>query len=162
RPSDPEIDLQLSDTRAHIVDTTNIFAQKLGFDGIHYDIEPVINNDNHFLDLLSETRGAIGTEKLLSVATPNWVPIARVTDLLGAISDRPNVWWTTYYYQKISQYVDQIVAMMYNTGMPTAPMYEAAVQQETAHILRAVQRGSSKTQLIVGVASFDEAPSRAF
>lgn len=161
-PGDDEIDLALHPTRQQIAVTAANFTHGLGFDGIHYDIEPVQNNDSHFLDLLDETRTAIGRNSILSIATPNWVPIARVTEVFNSITNRRDVWWTTYYYQTVSRHVDQVVAMMYNTGMPTAPLYEAIVQQETAHILRDVEQGSAHTQVIIGIPTYTAVPSRAF
>ncbi len=161
-PGSAAIDLARSQTRAAIEQTAAIFTSKLGFDGVHYDIEPIPNNDNHFLDLLSETRSAIGPEKILSLSTPNWIPIARVTDVLQNLRNQPNVWWTTYYYQTVSRYVDQIVAMMYNTGMPTAPLYEMIVHQETAHILRSVQSAAPHTHVLIGIPTYSGPTSRAF
>lgn len=159
---DAEIDLAIHTTRQQIATTAAIFTHDLGFDGIHYDIEPVQNNDNHFLDLLDETRTAIGHSSILSIATPNWVPIARVTAVFNGITNRRDVWWTTYYYQTVSRHVDQVVAMMYNTGMPTAPLYEAIVEQETAHILRDVEQGSAHTRVIIGIPTYTAPPTRAF
>ena len=160
-PGADAIDIGLPTTRARITNTAALFTHAYGFDGIHYDIEPIPNNNSHFLDLLDETRQAIGPHKLLSIATPNWVPIARVADALHPIIDRGNAWWTTYYYLAVSSHVDQVVVMMYNTDMATAPLYEMIVQQETAHILRAVERGSASTQVIIGIPTFP-GTSRAF
>lgn len=162
QPGDPEIDLACSQTRDNIALTAANFTAKLGFDGVHYDIEPIPNNDNHFLDLLDATRAQIGPQKILSLSTPNWVPVARVTDVLQNLRNQPNVWWTTYYYQAVSRHVDQIVAMMYNTGMPTAPLYEMIVQQETAHILRSVQLAAPRTRVIIGIPTYTDPSSRAF
>src|SRR6185437_9101726 len=92
----------------------------------------------------------------------NWVPVARVTNVLQSLRDQPNVWWTTYYYQAVSRHVDQIVAMMYNTGMPTPPLYETIVQQETAHILHAVADAAPNTQVVIGIPTYTQPPSRAF
>ena len=161
-PSEDIIDLARSQTRDNIAATAAHFTDALGFDGIHYDIEPIPNNDNHFLDLLDATRASIGQGKILSLSTPNWIPVARVTDVLQTLRDQQNVWWTTYYYQAVSKHVDQIVAMMYNTGMPTAPLYELVVQQETAHILHAVAQASPRTQVIIGIPTYTQPPTRAF
>ncbi len=161
-PNEDVIDLARSQTRDNITTIAGIFTNALGFDGIHYDIEPVPNNDNHFLDLLDGTRARIGTGKVLSLSTPNWIPVARVTDVLQTLRNQPNVWWTTYYYGVVSKHVDQIVAMMYNTGMPTAPLYELVVQQETAHILRATAAASPTTRVIVAIPTYTQPPSRAF
>ena len=160
-PGDGQIDFSLPQTRAQIVQTAILFTNQLHFDGIHYDIEPILNNDNHFIDLLDETRQSMGTGKLLSIATPNWVPIARVADALRTVTSHGDAWWTTYYYLTVSRHVDQIVVMLYNTNMPTAPLYESIVQQETAHILRAVERGSASTEVIFGIPTYS-GDSRAF
>lgn len=161
-PNDPEIDISLPDTRARVVATSLVFTRDLGFDGVHFDLEPVPNNDNHFLDLLDETRQAIGPAKLISVAAPNWVPVARVADAINTVTGRFNTWWTTYYYRAVSLHCDQIVVMLYNTGMPTAPLYTALAQQETDHVVRAVQVASSHTKVIIGIPDFDAPSSRAF
>jgi hypothetical protein len=161
-PGSTAVDLARSQTRANIAATAALFTSRLGFDGVHYDIEPVPNNDPHFLDLLDTTRAQIGPGKILSLSTPNWVPVARVTNIIQSLRDQPNVWWTTYYYQAVSRHVDQIVAMMYNTGMPTAPLYETIVQQETAHILRSVALTAPHTQVLIGIPTYTDPPSRAF
>ncbi|MBA3823127.1 MAG: hypothetical protein H0X24_04365 [Ktedonobacterales bacterium] len=161
-PSEDIIDLARSQTRDNITETAELFTSKLGFDGIHYDIEPVPNNDNHFLDLLDATRQRIGAGKVLSLSTPNWIPVARVTDVLQTLRNQQNVWWTTYYYGTVSKHVDQIVAMMYNTGMPTAPLYELVVQQETAHILRTTATASPTTHVIIAIPTYTAPASRAF
>ncbi len=161
-PDGPQVDLSLSATRNTIVTTTAHFINDLGFDGVHYDLEPVPNNDNHFLDLLTETRAALRSGALISVAAPKWVPVARIDDLLRGITNRQDTWWTTYYYQRVSQLVDQIVVMMYNTGMPTPPLYEAMTEQETAHILRAVQSASAATTVLMGIPTYPGPNSRAF
>ena len=161
-PSEDIIDLSRSQTRDNITTTAHTFTDTLGFDGIHYDIEPVPNNDNHFLDLLDATRSSIGAGKMLSLSTPNWIPVARVTDVLQTLRNQENVWWTTYYYGAVSKHVDQIVAMMYNTGMPTAPLYELVVQQETAHILHTVAAASPTTRVIIAIPTYTQSPTRAF
>jgi hypothetical protein len=161
-PSEEVIDLTRSQTRDNIAATARTFTRAFGFDGIHYDIEPVPNNDNHFLDLLDATRTAIGLGKVLSLSTPNWIPVARVTDALQTVRNQQNVWWTTYYYGAVSKHVDQIVAMMYNTGMPTAPLYELVVQQETAHILHAVAAASPTTRVVIAIPTYTDPSSRAF
>ena len=159
--NDDDLDISQPAVRQLIANTAGIFTNTLAFDGIHFDIEPIPNNDNHFLDLLDETRTVIGKNHLISIATPNWIPIARVADVMEAVTNRTNVWWTTYYYLAVSQHVDQIVVMLYNTDMATAPLYQALVQQETAHVLRAVQRGSYQTHVIIGIPTF-KGSSRAF
>jgi hypothetical protein len=156
-----DVDISHSGIRAHIVTTAAYFRRSLGFDGIHYDIEPVPNNDNHFLDLLDETRAAMDPLAKISIATPNWIPLARAANGIQWVTGRQNDWWTTYYYLAVSQHVDQIVVMLYNTGMPTAPLYQLLVEQETAHVLRAVARGSTRAEVVIGIPTYS-GQSRAF
>lgn len=160
-PGDGQIDLAQPSIREAIANTSAVFTHALGFDGIHLDIEPVPNNDSHFLDLLATVRQHIGSTSILSIATPNWIPIARVADAEAAITNRVNVWWTTYYYQKVSSFVDQIVVMLYNTDMPTAPLYKLIVEEETAHVIRSVSRGSATTKVLIGIPTYTGS-SRSF
>jgi hypothetical protein len=159
--SDNDIDISLPGTQQNIADTAAIFTGKLGFDGVHLDIEPVLNNDRHFLDLLDVTRQAIGGNKILSIATPNWV-VARASEFIDGLTGHPNNWWTTYYFQVVSHHADQIVVMLYNTGMPTAPLYEALVQQETVHVLRDVQLAGSQASVLIGIPTYTGGTTRSF
>ncbi len=150
------LDISNSQTRANIVAEAQLFTQQLGFDGIHYDIEPVHNLDPHFIDLLIETRAAIGSHKMISVSAPKWAPAARVIPFVQAISGRGSAWWTSYYFLIVSSHVDQLVIMMYNTGLPTASLYEALVKQETAHILDANNSAAHPAQVLIGIPTYHD------
>ncbi len=154
QPGGSQIDISLSETRQRIADTAAIFTNTLDFDGAHLDIEPILNNDNHFLDLLDATRASMLPGKMLSIATPNWVPVARASEIFDDLTRHPDNWWTTYYFQAVSHHVDQIVVMLYNTSMPTAPLYEALVQQETANVLRDVRLAGANTAVIIGIPTY--------
>ncbi len=154
QPSDGVLNIALAATRKQIAATSAYFTHSLGFDGVHLDIEPIPNNDPHFLDLLSDIRQSIGPQPILSLSTPNWIAIARIAVLMSKFTDRDNYWWTTYYYRKVGQYANQIVVMLYNTDMPTAPLYEALVEQETAHIIRDVQFESPTTKVLIGLPTY--------
>lgn len=150
------LDLSNSQTRDNIIAGARLFTQNLGFDGIHYDIEPVHNLNPHFIDLLEDTREAIGTSKMISVSAPKWAPAARVIPFVQAISGRGTAWWTTYYFLIVSAHVDQLVVMMYNTALPTASLYETLVKQETAHILDANNQASRPAQVLMGIPTYHD------
>jgi hypothetical protein len=150
------LDISNSETRARIVNEARHFTQDLGFDGVHYDIEPIHNLNPHFLDLLDETRAAIGPEKLISVSAPKWAPAARVIPFVQAISGRGIAWWTTYYFLIVSSYVDQMVVMMYNTALPTASLYETFTKQETEHILDAANSALHPPQVLIGIPTYHD------
>ena len=150
------LDMSDAQTRSNIVAEARLFTQDLGFDGIHYDIEPIHNLNPHFIDLLDETRAAIGTGKMISISAPKWAPAARVIPFVQAVAGRGTAWWTTYYFLVVSSHVDQLVVMMYNTALPTASLYETLVKQETAHILDANNHASHPAQVLIGIPTYHD------
>ncbi len=152
-PANETVNLANSSVRAAIVATADGFVRRQGFDGVHYDIEPIQNNNAHFLDLLIETRAAFPPGALISVSTPKWAPNAHLADLLYR-AGRGGQWWTSYYYAAVAAHVDQLAVMAYDTGMPTAQAYEIFVQQETKHILAAVRTANRPPQVLIGVPTY--------
>lgn len=152
-PTDQVVNLADSSTRAAIVATATRFITQNGFDGVHYDIEPISNNNAHFLDLLIETRAALPKGAILSVSAQKWAPNAHIADLLYR-SGHAGQWWTSYYFAAVAAHVDQMAVMTYDTGMPTAGAYSLFVAQETKHILDAVNTAQTPPQLLVGVPTY--------
>jgi spore germination protein YaaH len=153
-PAESTVNLADSHVRAGIVQTAAHFVRDEGFGGIHYDIEPITNNNNHFLDLLTETRAALPAGALVSVSAQKWAPNAHVADWAHNVG-KAGAWWTSYYYSRVAEYVDQLVVMMYNTSMPTASLYSLAMKQETANILDAVRTAHHTPQVLIGIPSYD-------
>jgi spore germination protein YaaH len=152
-PPSESIDLDQSAVRGQIAQTAAHFVGDLGFDGVHYDIEPIVNNNPRFLDLLTETRALLPPGALLSTVGEKWAPNAHLADLLYGMG-RAGAWWTSYYYADVAAHVDQLVAMIYDTGMPTSGLYSLAVQQETEHILDAARSARTPPQLLVGIPTY--------
>lgn len=152
-PADESVDLADSSVRAGIVHTAAHFVKDLGYDGVHYDIEPIVNNNNHFLDLLDETHAALPAGAIVSVSAQKWAPNATVAGLLRDIG-RADAWWTSYYYAAVAKHADQLVAMLYNTAMPTASAYQLAVKQETANILEAARSPSHPPEVLIGLPTY--------
>jgi hypothetical protein len=150
------LDISKSETRARIIAEAYRFTAQFGFDGIHYDIEPVHNLNPHFLDLLDETRATIGPGKLLSISAPKWAPAARVIPFVQATFGRGSAWWTAYYFLTVSAHVDQLVVMMYNTALPAASLYETLVKQETEAILQANARSTHPAEVLIGVPTYHD------
>lgn len=152
-PADQSINLDDAVVRVQIAQTAAHIAATDGFDGVHYDIEPIVNNNPHFLDLLEETQARLPDKAMLSVVGQKWAPNAHVADLLRGVG-RGDAWWTTYYYAAVAAHVDQIVAMLYNTAMPTQGSYELAMQQETAHILEAARSARQPPEVLIGLPTY--------
>jgi hypothetical protein len=152
-PADESVNLANSSVRAAIVNSADNFIRHEGFDGVHYDIEPIRNNNAHYLDLLIETRAAFPSDALISVSAQKWAPNAHLADLLYR-TGRGGQWWTSYYYAAVAAHVDQIAVMTYDSGMPTAQAYQIFVQQETKHILAAVRTASHPPQVLIGIPTY--------
>jgi hypothetical protein len=145
--------LDNSSVRTHIALTAARFVKVNGFDGAHYDIEPIVNNDARFLDLLDETRQALPAGALISIAGQKWAPNATIATWAHQVG-RADAWWTSYYYGRVASYVDQIAVMTYNTAMPTAPAYSLMVKQQTQNILAAVRSASRPPQVLFGIPTY--------
>ena len=153
QPETSAVNLSNSHVRAGIVQTALRFVRDKGFDGVHYDIEPITNNNNHFLDLLTETRAALPAGTILSISAQKWAPNAHIADWAYGLG-KADAWWTSYYYSKVAEYVDQLVVMAYNTAMPTAGLYTLTVKQETANILNAARQARHTPEVLIGVPTY--------
>jgi hypothetical protein len=135
------VDLTLPETRTGIARTVReLYAA--GFDGIHYDIEPVRDGDRSFLALLDETP----RDGILSVATPHMRP--------------PGAWpvppfermWTAGYYGEVSRRCDQVVYMGYDSAQPSAEAYARWMRWQVLSLKACLE----SQELLIGVPTYDE------
>jgi hypothetical protein len=152
-PADATVNLNDSAVRAQIAATSAHFVKDLGFDGVQYDIEPIINNNPRFLDLLDATRSELPPGAILSTIGEKWAPNAHIADFLRS-QGRADAWWTSYFYAEVAAHVDQIVPLIYNSAMPSGRLYEFFVQQETEHILDSVRSASRPPQVLIGLPTY--------
>lgn len=126
------LDLSRPDVRKTITATAAQFLE-LGFDGIHYNIEPSSGNP-HLLTLLDATRKLTrGQGAMLSMATDEIEPfpgLAWLTQVAGTHAG----FWTAEYHHAVSQRVDQIAVMMYDTGLPADWLYGTFVAWQTRKV----------------------------
>ncbi|GAA4582141.1 glycoside hydrolase family 18 protein [Planotetraspora phitsanulokensis] len=127
---DVEGSLDLADqpTRARIVAGAKALAD-LGFDGVHYDFEPVQDGDRSFFDVLTRTRQAIGA-KLLSTATQQIEPLPgmRFPLRLAVGHDK---YWTPGYFRQVADLTDQVAIMTYDSWTPLPSLYGGHVVRQT-------------------------------
>jgi hypothetical protein len=122
-----------------------------GFDGVHYDLEPVGDGDAGLLDLIEETRtGPSWGHAVLSVAAPKLEP---VPGLAGAAVWAGGTWWSSRYLASVAHEVDQVVLMAYDTGLPAESLYGGYVARQTRLALRAVP---PSRDLLIGVPAFHD------
>ncbi len=153
-PANETISLDDSRVRDRIAQTAARFVRDDGYDGIHYDIEPITNNNPRFLDLLTETRAALPEGAFLSISAQKWAPDATLANLLFE-RGKASAWWTSYYFSVVAAHVDQLVVLAYNTAMPTGRLYQMAVQETTEHVLEAVRTLPNPPQVLIGMPTYD-------
>jgi hypothetical protein len=146
-----ELDLGSSITRANMLTAIGQVLDD-GFDGIHFDLEPVDSGDRDYVALLASAhditrpRGAI-----LSVAASNLAP-SPVAGGLALLPNRAGV-WSPGYLSKLAGEVDQVAVMAYDTWTWTPSMYAGMVRSMTSWALEAVP---ARVELLIGVPAYQE------
>lgn len=145
------LDLSNTDVRKAVARTAARFLD-LGFGGIHYNIEPSSGNP-HLLTLLDATRRLTRSRRaVLSMATDEIEPLpglAWLTQVAGTHAG----FWTTAYHRAVSQRVDQIAVMMYDTGLPADWLYGSLVAWQTRKV-RAITPDT--VTVFMGVPTYEE------
>lgn len=145
------LDLSKASVRVNIWRTAGRFLE-LGFDGIHYNIEPSTGNP-HFIELLAAThRMTRRRGRMLSVAADELEPLPGLA-WLTRMAGTNGAYWRKPFYRSVIENVDQIAVMTYDTLLPAAWMYEGFVAWQTSHIRRLTK---GRVQLLIGVPSYDE------
>lgn len=138
--------------RTRMIATAEIFLD-IGFDGIHYNIEPLVSGDHVILTLLDETRVLTkGRGRLLSIAGDELDPLGH-PKILGTLLGRGAGLWNKRDYQEISARVDQIAVMLYDTSIPWAWAFTALVAWETDQLDKATGKG---VDLLIGVPTYED------
>jgi hypothetical protein len=128
-------------------------ALDVGFDGVHFDLEPMYSGDQGFLDLLDAThRMTAARDAPLSVATHQIDPLPGLHAPSGALFNHPK-WWTQKYFGQVARRVDQVAVMAYDTAMPLESLYGGYVAQQTALALEVTPPG---TDLLIGLPAYRE------
>jgi len=155
-----KLDLSNEATRHNISNLCMIFTRMIDMDGVHLDIEPVWDEDKDFIKLLWEIRTAIdigvsvdgslanGKKKSLSVALAEFMPSSFV-------------WWTKNIadfknhnteknYKNVAKVADQIVAMVYDTGIDRAFIYKWLVKEQIIWIGDVIDEVNGETNDVDG------------
>jgi hypothetical protein len=129
---------------AFISSVSNLLTAHPGFAGVQINIEPMTSGDKDFLKLLEQTRAALPQGKLLSVAAypppTRWQPSA-------------DVHWDRNYFGEVAKRSDQLVVMMYDTGVRVPKIYEHIMADWTAELLQ----WSNGKPVLLGLPTYDDA-----
>lgn len=144
--------LQLDDaaTRNRVVAGVGAALDR-GFDGVHFDFEPVPDGDSGFLDVLGAARTvAQSHHALLSASVPQVEPLSGFRMPGNYLAGHPK-WWTQDYLRQVAVHCDQVAVMAYDTSLPTAWAYRGYVARQTQVALEAVPQN---VELLMGVPAF--------
>lgn len=149
-----ELEIDSPEIRQNITDLCQKLLTETGFQGIHYDIEPIASDDEAFLDLLSETKESLGENSFISVATDEWQP-KLISDIVGTIIDQEiTSYWETQYFQRTAEIADQIVVMTYDTSLKDPEHYEWLVEQEIIYLTQYL--ADYDVELLIGIPTYED------
>ncbi|WP_234336029.1 hypothetical protein [Streptomyces sp. NRRL S-1022] len=124
-----------------------------GFQGVHFDLEPLHSGDRDYLDLLDDLRALTHARgAVLSVAAHQIDPLPAFHSFWGATTGHPK-WWSQAYFGQVARRVDQIAVMSYDTMQPLQSLYGGYVAQQTSLALEVTPDG---TGLLMGLPFYHE------
>jgi hypothetical protein len=139
-------------TRAHVVRSARQVLDA-GFEGAHFDLEPLHSGDRNYLSLLDSLhRVTAARNATLSVAAHQIDPLPSFHSLWGTLAGHPK-WWSQAYFGEVARRVDQIAVMSYDTMQPLQSTYGGYVAQQTSLALEVTP---PTTDLLMGLPFYHE------
>ncbi|CAN3979764.1 hypothetical protein [Kitasatospora purpeofusca] len=147
KPEKDALDLEDAATRDRVAASARQVLD-LGFDGVHFDMEPIRPGSAGWLALLDQVRPVTaGRGAKLSVAAPQIDPLPHQHTIAIALTDHGK-WWDQAYFTATARRVDQIAVMTYDSSMPTEGFYGAYNAYQTELALEATP---AETDLLMGL-----------
>ncbi|MBC7541454.1 MAG: hypothetical protein H7338_01850 [Candidatus Sericytochromatia bacterium] len=147
------LDLSNGQVRTTIIGTAKKLLT-LGFDGIHYNIEPIVSGNPHFVALLRDTHTvtqALG--KIESVSGYKVLPLAVGGVVSQALSRATTAFWDPTYCEEVAGCVDQLAVMMYDTALPYDFLYGRATADQIGRLTRLL---GARIPLFIGVPTYED------
>ncbi|MFF4502074.1 hypothetical protein [Streptomyces sp. NPDC001401] len=139
-------------TRAAVVASTRQILAT-GFDGVHFDLEPLHSGDRDYLALLDSLHSVTRAHHaLLSVAAHQIDPLPGFHAFWGTVAGHPK-WWSQRFFGQVARRVDQIAVMSYDTMQPLQSLYGGYVAQQTSLALEVTP---PSTDLLMGLPFYHE------
>ena len=139
-------------TRAAVVASTRQILTA-GFDGVHFDLEPLHSDDGDYLTLLDSLRRVTRAQDAqLSVAAHQIDPVPGFHSFWGTVAGHPK-WWSQKFFGQVARRVDQIAVMSYDTMQPLESTYGGYVAQQTSLALEVTP---ASTDLLMGLPFYHE------
>jgi hypothetical protein len=144
--------LERPETRAAVVESTRQILAT-GFDGVHFDLEPLHSDDRNYLTLLDSLRRVTrAKDAQLSIAAHQIDPVPGFHSFWGTVAGHPK-WWSQKFFGQVARRVDQIAVMSYDTMQPLESTYGGYVAQQTSLALEVTP---NSTDLLMGLPFYHE------
>ncbi|MEV4062887.1 hypothetical protein [Nonomuraea dietziae] len=121
----------------------------LGFDGIHYNFEPIGDGDADFLELLDRTRPLT---RLLSVSTPQIEPYPLMR-LAARATLGHDKYWSHGFFRQVAQRTDQVAVMTYDSFLLMESLYGGHVARQAS---LALDLAPAKTAIFMGAPAYHD------
>jgi hypothetical protein len=150
-----QLDLANKPTQARIVASVTYALDVQGFDGVHFDFEPVPSGNWGYVQLLEQVHAVTAKRhKYLSIAVDQIEPAAGMMALGDAIAGHAHFWSPGYLHQ-LAGLVNEVALMDYDTYIPTGRSYAGYTSMETGLALRAMPPG---VHLLIGLPAYPPNP----
>ncbi|XRQ03529.1 hypothetical protein ACN3XK_43985 [Actinomadura welshii] len=153
---DGVIDLDDPGVRERVLETDAAFLD-LGFDGIHYDFEPIYPDDEAFMTLMDRTRELTRSRgKLLSVALEQPALLDAAQPVYKALIPRKGTVHypprpTADFLRRVADRADQVAIMTYDVSLPTQALAGWHFARHTRATLELI---GDRTTVIMGVPTY--------
>ena len=122
-----------------------------GFEGVHFDFEPLSDKHPGYLETLEAVRSGLGANFLISQATPRAGPFGfSFGPLRGSF-------WSEGFYKATMERTDQTVVMAYDTGLDFTKGYVAFVKHQTS-LVGQWACDEERHQILIGLPSYEDVP----
>jgi hypothetical protein len=147
------LDLDRQAVRDRIVRTATMLLD-LGFDGIHYDLEPVYPVDGKFLELLDRTHELTrGRGAVLSVSLEQLERVNGLQTVAAAVL--PDVHYpprpSRAFLERVARRVDQVAIMAYDTELPADWLVGRHFAWQAEHVTELV---GDQVTVFIGVPTY--------
>jgi len=122
-----------------------------GFDGVHFDLEPLRDGHPGYLELLAEVRKQMGGDWIISQATPRAAPLGIPFVPLN------RSFWSGAFYRATMDIADQTVLMAYVTNLPLRVAYVAFVRDQTRRLAK-WSCAAKKHEFLIGIPAYHDVP----
>ncbi|WUH96761.1 hypothetical protein OHR68_24705 [Spirillospora sp. NBC_00431] len=153
---DGVIDLDDPKVREQVLKTDAAFLD-LGFDGIHYDFEPIYPDDGAFMELMRRTSELTRSRgRLLSVALEQQTLLDEVQPVYKALLPRGGRYHepprpTEDFLREVAALADQVAIMTYDVALPTDSLTGWHFARHTRTTLELI---GDRTTVFMGVPTY--------